>query len=164
MSLTRPDLQLARWLAAAARRLVRDERGSVLVITALLLPAQMGLLGLMLDGAMLFAAQRELQDAADGAALYGAMQVDLAQFEQNGQWKIAELGNMAGARTGPDAAAEVCAAYGADCSYEIPPGNQGRVMRVTASRTAATLFIHLIVGQQTVNLEARATAVLVPGY
>ena len=54
-------------------RLVRDEKGQVLVITALCMTALMGFVALAVDVRLLFRAQRNLQTAADAAAIAGAL-------------------------------------------------------------------------------------------
>src|SRR5262245_26816670 len=47
--------------------------GKVLVLFVLLLPVLLGLLGLVLDGGLLMAAQRHTQNAADAGAMAAAM-------------------------------------------------------------------------------------------
>jgi len=69
---------------------------------------------------MLYAARRELQDAADSAALAGAMQVDLGYFARKGRWRIAFDMNLPGARTADEAVQEVCARYGVTCESSVP--------------------------------------------
>lgn len=51
----------------------RRRSGKVLVLLALLLPALLGMAGLVIDGGLLMAAQRQAQNAADAAALAAAM-------------------------------------------------------------------------------------------
>ncbi len=47
--------------------------GKTLVLFALLLPALTGMVGLVIDGGLVLAAHRQLQNAADAAALSTAM-------------------------------------------------------------------------------------------
>ncbi len=54
-------------------RLIRDEKGQVLVFTALCMTALMGFVALAVDVGLLFRAQRNLQTAADAAAIAGAL-------------------------------------------------------------------------------------------
>ena len=54
------------------RQLRRCERGQALVFTVLVLPALLGLVALVLDLGSWFRSQRQLQSAADAAALAGA--------------------------------------------------------------------------------------------
>jgi Flp pilus assembly protein TadG len=49
-------------------------RGKVLVLLVITLPALCGLIGLMIDGGLLFAESRRLQDLADSAATAAAME------------------------------------------------------------------------------------------
>jgi hypothetical protein len=63
-------------VAAAARRLPTDERGSVLIYVALTTAVLMGMVGLALDGSRAMITHSEAQAAADGAALAGASQLD----------------------------------------------------------------------------------------
>jgi Flp pilus assembly protein TadG len=54
-------------------RLIRDEKGQTLVLTALLGCCLMGFMALAIDIGVLFRAQRRLQIAADSAAIAGAL-------------------------------------------------------------------------------------------
>ncbi len=54
---------------------VRNSRGQVMVLFALLLPVLVGMMGIGIDTANLFQARREIQSAADLAALAGASQL-----------------------------------------------------------------------------------------
>lgn len=58
------------------RRLLRDERGSIVVLFALALPVMLGVLGLALDVLMAQAQREKLQTAADQAAVAAAAQAD----------------------------------------------------------------------------------------
>lgn len=165
MRLTRLASRLAAWLGLLRlRRAFADDRGSVLALTVLVLPIVLGFLGLMLDGSLLYAARRELQDGADSAALAGAMQADLEYFAQTGKWRIAETSTVPGTRSANDAVQEVCSIYGIICTVEVPSAHQGRLLRVTAEAEFGTLFLHLIMGKQTFKIGAQSSAILVAGY
>ncbi len=164
MSIPRPDLLLRRAAAAARARVVRDEAGAILVVTVLMMPVILVTMGLMLDGSLLYAARRQLQDAADAAALAGAMQVDLEWFEATGEWRIADQSNIQGEPTAHEAADQICTIYGVYCFTDVPPAPVPRTFHVVAKTTRDMLFIHIFTGQRTVNLETEATSVLVPGF
>ena len=51
----------------------RRRPGKILVMFALLLPALLGMTGLVIDGGLLMAAHRQAQNAADAAAMAAAM-------------------------------------------------------------------------------------------
>lgn len=57
------------------RGLLRDRRGSVAVVMALVLPLVVGMVTMGVETGLWFAAKRELQSAADGGALSGAFEV-----------------------------------------------------------------------------------------
>jgi hypothetical protein len=158
VSITGSDLRMNE------RTRVRDERGSVLAMTAMVLPVVLGFLGLMLDGALLLADNRELQDAADAAAVAGAMQIDMPFFAQTGQWRIADNVNLPGTPTSHEAAAEVCAAYDVICTTDIPSGQGRRQFHVVAQRSTRIVFMHLFTGNDTVHLSAESTSAMVPGF
>lgn len=62
------------------------EAGQVLVLVAVVLLAMVALLALVADGGVLFAARRDLQGTADGAARAGAGALDQATYRAtNGQ-------------------------------------------------------------------------------
>lgn len=61
------------------RRLIRDERGSIVVLFALTLPIMLGVLGLALDVLIAQSQREKLQTAADQAAVAAAAQADPAR-------------------------------------------------------------------------------------
>ncbi|MEM9133658.1 MAG: pilus assembly protein TadG-related protein [Actinomycetota bacterium] len=77
MSALRPTARRVRRLAVAARR---DERGGTLPFLVILLPAFVGLAGLVHDGGNLFAARRHALDMASAAARAGANDLDEASI------------------------------------------------------------------------------------
>jgi uncharacterized membrane protein len=140
------------------------DEGVILVVTVMMLPVILGFIGIMLDGALLYAARRELQDAADAAALAGAMQIDLQYFADTGVWRLADATNIDGAQTAHQAAQEVCGIYGVTCTTEVLPDYDFRTFRVRAETTKHTVFIQFLVGTSAVHLDTTATSVMVPGF
>jgi Flp pilus assembly protein TadG len=101
------------------------QAAQVLVWLALLMPLLVGVAGLAIDGATVFAARRELQSVADGAARAGATQVDLGSLRADDG---AALQLVQG--TGPHTAAGVATAYlqaRARTDVHWPDGLQWRV-------------------------------------
>lgn len=88
-----------------ARRLLAPQPGQVLVWVAVMFPLFLAIVGLALDGGIVFSARRELQNVADGAARAGAMQIDQQVYRES-----------AGAIVvlDPDQARQIAAAYVAD--------------------------------------------------
>jgi len=65
-----------------------DERGQVTVLVAVMALGLVALVGLVADGGSLFAARRDLQGLADGAARAGAMAIDLDVLRGSGGTKV----------------------------------------------------------------------------
>src|SRR5947199_10868905 len=57
--------------------------GQVIVWVAVMLPLFFSVVGLAIDAGSVFAARRELQNATDGAARAGAMQLDIDVYRQS---------------------------------------------------------------------------------
>jgi uncharacterized membrane protein len=66
----------------------RRERGQVLVWMIALLPVLVVLLGLVIDGGLLFVQHRRAQWAVDGAAVAAASDIDQAHYQRTGQVAI----------------------------------------------------------------------------
>jgi hypothetical protein len=64
------------------------ERGQSVVWTAAMLPLFLSVVGLSADGSTVFAARRELQNVADGAARAAAMQIDLGAYRDSGGTRV----------------------------------------------------------------------------
>ncbi len=69
--------------AGVRRRLAVRQRGQLIVWTAVMLPLFLSIVGLAIDGGLVFAARRELQNAADAAARAGAMQIDEGVYRES---------------------------------------------------------------------------------
>lgn len=137
-------------MAAFLYRFFGDRQGAVAIVLALLLPVLVGMITLGVEGGLWFAERRELQTAADSAALAGA-------------WELMD-GNAAGVT----AAAQIDAARngfdavgGASIEVNTPPlsgayvGNADAV-EVLVSRPQTLLFSALFMNALTVG--ARAVA------
>lgn len=57
--------------------------GQALLWAAVMLPFFLGVIGLAIDGATVFAARRGCQAVADGAARAGAMELDVGQYRES---------------------------------------------------------------------------------
>ena len=162
------DLRMsARTLTARLRAVCRraaDDEGVILIVTVMMLPVVIGFIGLMLDGAMVLSDRRELQDAADAAALSGAMQLDLKHFADTGEWIIADTTSVPGTQTAHEAAQEVCLAYGVICTTDVQADLGFKVLEVAASGDTNTVFIHLLTGEPVVHLTAESSAIMAPGF
>jgi Flp pilus assembly protein TadG len=114
-----------------------DERGQALALAAVMMPLFVAIVGLALDGALVFNARRVLQDAADGAARAGAMQIDQRAYRESfGERVVLD----------PASAREVAAAYLADgpagLSAEVAADPERVVVRV--SRDVPTAFLRIV--------------------
>jgi Flp pilus assembly protein TadG len=113
-----------------------------------MLPLFLSAIGLSIDGGVVFAARRELQNAADGAARAAAAQIDLRTYRETGGGTVvldaprarqAAIGYLAGQRSDVTAAVDA----------------RPRRVVVQVSREAPTAFLR-IVGISTVHIEATA--------
>ena len=132
------------------RRLIaRLERGYAMVWTAAMLPFLLIVVGLTVDGGVMFDGQRDLQNIADAAARAGAMQIDQNVYRQTNGASVVLDQNAA-----RDTAAQSVAGEG---------GVQGTItadsQRVTVKveRDVPTSFMQ-IAGVKTVHLTAIAPA------
>ena len=103
--------------------------------------------GLVTDGGTVFAARRDLQNAADAAALAGAMQIDLEAYRAEGLVVL-----------DVDAAEAAAAEYlqGEEgMQYSIQVTEQS--IDVSVSRIAGTSFLQLV-GVEGVEISASSTA------
>jgi uncharacterized membrane protein len=137
----------------------RAQEGHVVALTAMSLPALIGMMALMLDGALLFKARLELQDAADAAALAGAMQIDYDKLVSPNKIYIGHTTSPeAGTISAEEAAQAVCAEYGVTCQAEQDGPREARRFRVVAIRTVPTTLAHLLTAEPQLELEAMAVA------
>jgi uncharacterized membrane protein len=140
------------WLILGGR--LSHERAQAIPLVALVLPLLLAVIGLALDGGVVFDARRELQNVADTAAHAGASEIDLGHFRETG-----------GLALDARAAVAVADQHVADYNALHPPRQQvtlevasvvGRdrlVVRV--SRVARPAFLR-IVGVTSVRVTAEA--------
>ena len=128
------------------RALARDEQGQVLVAVALLLVGVVALVGLTVDGGVVFAQRRDLQGLADAAALAGAMQIDEEAYRAG-----------LGVGLDPEAAYDAAVGYlsGRDVEYVVTADMDQ--VAVTLARPAETTFLRIL-GIEAVSISAEGTA------
>jgi Flp pilus assembly protein TadG len=133
---------------AVLKRLEGDERGQVMVFVAILMTGLISVVGLVTDGGIVFSQRRDLQNAADAAALAGAMQIDEKAYRASGQVVLNER-----------AAREIATQYlqdEGDLDYSVQVSPTG--VEVSVSRQASTSFLR-IVGINGVDISASSSAV-----
>lgn len=138
-----------RW-RAHLQRFVKGDGGQAIVWVAVMLPLFLSVIGLSIDGGVVFSARRELQNVADGAARAGAMQVDEQAYrESSGQRVVLDV----------EAAQAVAATYvaqqrrGFSATVQADP----QVVVVQVARDVPTSFLRLV-GIQSAYVSATATA------
>jgi uncharacterized membrane protein len=129
------------------RSLQRDEGGQVMVMVAIFMAGLVAVVGLVTDGGLMFVQRRDLQNAADAAALAGAMQVDERAYRATGEVVL----DQGAAR---EAARRYLADEG-DLDYSVQVTASG--VEVSVSRQASTSFLRLI-GITGVEISASASA------
>lgn len=126
--------------------MAQDERGQVLVSVALLLVGVIALVGLTVDGGLVFTQRRDLQGLADAAALAGAMQIDEAAYRAGG---VVELDTEAAS----DAAAGYLSGHGVE--YIVDAG--ANHVEVAVTRPAKTTFLRIL-GIEAISISAEGMA------
>jgi uncharacterized membrane protein len=124
-----------------------EERGQVMVFAAILMTGLVSVVGLVTDGGIVFSQRRDLQNAADAAALAGAMQIDERAYRASGQVVLDE-----------GAAREAATRYLQDedgIDYTVRVSAEG--VEVSVSRHASTSFLRLV-GIDGVDVSASSSA------
>lgn len=141
--------RLGRWCARLGRRGPSSQRGQAIVWVAVMLPLFLAVVGLAIDAGIVFAARRELQNAADAAARAGAMQVDEQTYR---------------ASSGATVVLDQLAARGVAAEYAAQQGVRVAAIAVEpqrvvveVSRDVPTSFLRLV-GVATVRVTATAPA------
>lgn len=124
-----------------------DERGQVMAFAALAMVGLISVVGLVADGGSVFAARRDLQNAADAAALAGAMQLDIEAYRSSGALVLDEAAAQS-------AAVEYLQAEG-DVEYSVQVGPEA--VEVSVSRSASITFLGLV-GVDGVTISAHSSA------
>ncbi len=142
--------RMARARQIWSRILTRSESGQAAVLVAVILPLLLAIIGLAIDGGVIFTARRELQNVADSAARAGAMQIDEQAYRDSAGANI--ILDQGAAR---QVAAQYVASQGRGMSAMISAEPERVVVQV--SRDAPTSFLRLI-GIGTVRISATAPA------
>ena len=121
-------------------RLSTQEQGATLIFVALTLPVLLGFAALAIDGSNIYAQQRQIQTAADAAALAGAQVLALGSSTAQVQSTVQNLISLNGAD-----------------SYTLSYLNGNTEVQVTAVQSFATFFAG-IVGYETLRVQATAKA------
>ncbi len=130
--------------------LTRSESGQAAVLVAVMLPLLLAIIGLAIDGGVVFTARRELQNVADSAARAGAMQIDEQAYRDSaGESIVLDTG------AARQVAAQYVASQGRGMSAVISAEPERVVVQV--SRDAPTSFLRLV-GIGTVRISATAPA------
>ena len=124
-------------------------RGQVIVWTAVMLPLFLSIVGLAIDGGLVFAARRDAQNAADAAARAGAMQIDERVYRESGGTRVVLEPERARAT-----AAEYLAGSSPRLTASVAAERERLVVQV--SRDVSTSFVRLV-GIGTVRIAASAT-------
>jgi Flp pilus assembly protein TadG len=122
----------------------------VIVWVAVMLPLFLSIIGLAIDGGIVFSARRELQNAADAAARAGAMQVDRQAYRESSGERV--VLDEASAR---QIAAGYLSGKGPGLEANIAAESQRVVVQV--SREVPTGFLRLA-GINHVRISATAPA------
>ena len=94
----------------------QTERGQIVVIVALVMTILVAMVGVVIDGGMAWTNRRQVQNAADSAALAGARVLGL-----DVRWRASGAPNPPGAPFA-DADAQMCEAINAALGYNTNPG------------------------------------------
>lgn len=129
-------------------RCTREETGAVAPLVAVMLLGLLAMAALVVDGGVLFAARRDLQGLADGAARAGAMAVDVEALRETEKVRLAAADAEA-------AAYEYLRAVG----YRGTSSVSADILSVTVHLSDArpTLMMGLL-GVGSVQVEARGVA------
>jgi uncharacterized membrane protein len=126
------------------------QAGQAILWVVVMLPLFLSVIGLTMDGGIVFGARRELQNVADSAARAGAMQVDQEAYRaSSGSSIVLDV----------EAAQQVAAEYVAGQSRHVSATIEAEPRRVMvrASREVPTGFLRLV-GINTVRITATAHA------
>lgn len=126
------------------------QSGQAIVWVAVMMPFFLSVVGLTIDGGIVFSARRELQNVADAAARAGAMQIDQRVYRDSSGATV-----LLDALAARQVAAEYLASQGSGMAATITAEPQRMVVQV--SREVPTSFLRLV-GIDTVRINATALA------
>lgn len=124
--------------------------GQAIVWVAVMMPFFLSVVGLAIDGGIVFSARRELQNVADSAARAGAMQIDQRVYRDSSGATIALDASAA-----RQVAGEYLASQGSGLAAMVTA--EPRRVVVQVSRGVPTGFLRLV-GIDTVRISAVALA------
>ena len=132
-----------------------SESGQAIVWVAVMLPLFLSVIGLAIDGGIVFSARRELQNVADSAARAGATQIDERRYRDSGGTVVAIAKGQA-----EELAAGAIQTQAADVEAAIA-ADQDRVV-VQVWREVPTSFLRLA-NIDTVRVGAKGEARVLRG-
>ena len=135
------------------------ERGQAVVWVAVMLPLFLAVFGLAADGALVFSARRELVDIADAAARAGATAVDEEAYRRTGDVRLDD----ARARHSAEVAVGRADSRRLAGRPQIVGLRVGDILVGVSLRARVPLAFMRVVGLETVDVAAGATAVPQPG-
>ena len=144
-------LQTLRCDARLSRELNDRRKGTILVVTAMVLTALIGLLGLVIDAGQLMTAHRQTQNAADAAATAAAMDL------------LTGKSNPTAIATGTTFVQQYNGLASATVTINIPPSSGPHIAKPNYVEAIITVsvparFIRALGGASTRNVTARAVA------
>lgn len=133
--------------------LLRDEGGAIAIMFALMLPLVLGAIGMGVEIGNWFAMKRELQSAADAAALAGAFEKDSGSSTST----VTSEATIEAVRNG------FSTSGGGTITVNIPPTSgsytaDSSAVEVKLTRPIQTAFVNYIMGSASFTATARAVA------
>jgi Flp pilus assembly protein TadG len=134
-------------------RLHRDERGQTIILVALSLPLMLGFVGIATDVGSLFKDKRDIQTAADAAAIAGALNYNYGYTAWTAAANSASAANgFTNGSNGVTVTTPPTPQWASSGFYQKSP-----YVEVTITKTEPTIFLALF-GHPTVSVLARAVA------
>jgi uncharacterized membrane protein len=129
-------------------RVLRAESGAVAPLVAVMLLGLLAVAALVVDGGVLFAARRDLQGLADGAARAGAMAVDIETLRETEE-----------VRLDPEEAEAAASAYLRAAGFGGGSSVSADILSVTVHLSDARSTVMMgLVGVKSVQVNARSVA------
>jgi len=125
---------------------LRDESGQMLVLTALAMTVLLGFMALALDVGLLFRAKRNVQTAADAAAIAAAL-----EYNYHGTTNMVSAANTAATNNGITDTTQVAVHNPPWSGYH----NGGGYIEVVIDQPNPTVFMNMF-GRGSVNVASRA--------